>query len=200
MPLLICPECDTLQRLPALQPGSEAHCHLCGARIHRRRRGGLSVPLALLLGTAVFFLLANLFPLLTLHIQGNSQTSSITGAALALYREDMVAIAVLTWLTSVLFPGLVIASGLYVLTALRFGLRLPGLRQVLKLISLVHPWGMLDVFMLGVMVALVKLSGTADITLGVGIQAFAALVILFAWAMSQLEVRQLWQRLEEIGR
>ena len=112
----------------------------------------------------------------------------------------MEALALLVWLTSVLLPGLVIGCGLYVLSGLQFNLRLPGLRPVLKLISLVHPWGMLDVFMLGVMVALVKLSGTADITLGVGIQAFAALVILFAWAMSQLEIRQLWQRLEEISR
>ena len=147
----------------------------------------------------VLFLLANLFPLLTLEIQGLSQTTTITGAALALFREEMELLALVVWITSVLLPGVIISSAVYVLLALRLSLNLPALRQLLLAISHIQPWGMMDVFMLGVLVALVKLSDTADILPGPGILAFGALVVLFAMAMSRLDIRQMWNRLDVIA-
>jgi len=199
MALIICNECDTLQKASSLPPGTNAQCSCCSSILYTNRPGGLDTPLALMTSSLVLFLLANLFPLLTLEIQGLSQTTTITGAALALFREEMELLALVVWITSVLLPGVIISSAVYVLLALRLSLNLPALRQLLLAISHIQPWGMMDVFMLGVLVALVKLSDTADILPGPGILAFGALVVLFAMAMSRLDIRQMWNRLDVIA-
>ena len=199
MALIICNECDTLQKAPSLPQGTNAQCSCCNSILYTNRPGGLDTPLALMTSSLVLFLLANLFPLLTLEIQGLSQTTTITGAALALFREEMELLALVVWITSVLLPGVIISSAVYVLLALRLSLNLPALRQLLLAISHIQPWGMMDVFMLGVLVALVKLSDTADILPGPGILAFGALVVLFAMATSRLDIRQMWNRLDMIA-
>jgi paraquat-inducible protein A len=193
--LVACHECDTLQRVEGPPPGSVARCRCCEARLFGNPKGGLDTPLALTLSSAILFLVANAFPLLTLDIKGLSHQTTLSGAALALYRADMAPLAAVVWITSVLGPALIILSMLYVLSALRFSLRLPWVRQVLVWISRLQPWGMLDVFMLGVLVALVKLAGMADVVLGTGLYAYVALIFFFAAASSRLEPHLLWERL-----
>ena len=195
--LAVCQECDTLQQVADLPAGTTANCICCGSKLFSHPRGGLVVPLALMLACSILFLVANLFPLITLDIKGISQAATLSGAALSLYREDMKLLAAIVWITSVAGPGVIIFSALYILTALRLALRLPGVKALLILLSHFQPWGMMDVFMLGMLVALVKLGGMAEVIPGVGVMAFAALVFLFAAAMSKLEIPFLWQRLEQ---
>jgi paraquat-inducible protein A len=193
--LVACHECDTLQRVEGLPSGSVARCRCCEARLFANPKGGLDTPLALTLSCLILFLVANAYPLLTLNIKGLTHETTLSGAALALYRADMAPLAAVVWITSVLGPALIIVSMLYVLSALRFALRLPFVRQVLVWISRLQPWGMLDVFMLGVLVALVKLAGMADVVLGAGLYAYVALIFFFAAASSRIEPHLLWERL-----
>lgn len=193
--LVACHECDTLQRVGTLPPGGVARCRCCQARLFAHPRGGLDAPLALTISSAILFLVANAYPLLTLHIKGLSQQTTLSGAAMALYRADMAPLAAVVWITTVLAPALIIVSTLYVLSSLRFSLGLPQARQVLVWISRLQPWGMLDVFMLGVLVALVKLAGMADVVLGTGLYAYVALIFFFAAASSRLEPHLLWEAL-----
>lgn len=193
----VCQECDTLQQVSDLPAGTTANCMCCGSKLYSHPKGGLDVPLALMLACSILYLVANLFPLITLDIQGISQATTLSGAAVSLYREDMKLLAVIVWLTSVAGPGIIIFSALYILTALRLALSLPGLKFLLVLLSRFQPWGMMDVFMLGMLVALVKLGGMAEVIPGPGVMAFTALVFLFAAAMSKLEVAFLWQSLEQ---
>lgn len=194
---LACHECDTLQRLPPIPRGGVARCLRCGARLCAHPRGGLDTPLALVLGALVLYLIANNYPLLELTLQGQVQAVSLSGAALALRQADMAALGLLVWITSVLIPGLVIGSTLYVLVAIRFSWRLPLRRSLLTLLSRMQPWGMLDVFMLGILVSLVKLANMAEIVLGPGLYAFVPLILFIAGATATLEPRFLWDSLEE---
>jgi paraquat-inducible protein A len=193
---LACHECDTLQRIPSLPPGGTARCIRCGARLCAYPRGGLDTPLALTLGALVLFLIANGFPLLELDVQGRSQSTTFTGAALALMRADMQALGLAVWVTSVLVPGLVLGVTLYVLVAVRFRLRMPLVRPFLAWLTRMRPWGMLDVFMLGILVAMVKLSDMAEIIVGPGLYAFAPLLLFSAGAASTLEPRLLWDSMD----
>lgn len=192
--LVVCHECDILQQVKRLPPGAVARCVCCGARLYGNPRGGLDVPLALVISTLVMYVVANAYPLMTLKIAGLSQGTTLSGASWALYRAGMWELGLVVLLVSVVFPGLIIGSTLYVLLALRFSLRLPRVRQVLAWISRLSPWGMLDVFMLGILVSLVKLSGMADVVLGTGLYAFTALIFLFAASAARLELHLLWQR------
>ncbi len=195
--LVACHECDAVQNVPALPPGGVARCARCGARLFGNPRGGLESPIALMTAALVLYLVANLYPLLTLDVSGRSNTTTLTGAALSLYNADMASLAAIVWFTSVLAPGMVIGSTLYVLAALRYSLRLPGRRWLLLWMSRLSPWGMMDVFMLGVLVAMVKLVDMANVVLGPGMYAFIALIFVFAAAASRIETHMLWDRLEK---
>ncbi len=197
--LAACHECDALQQIRRLPPGGVACCPCCGARLYGNPKGGLDAPLALSISSLVLFLIANLSPLLSLKVAGRTQETTLSGASWALYEADMGVLAAVVWVTSVLGPALIIFSSLYVLTALRLALPLPFVRPVLIGISRLQPWGMMDVFMLGVLVALVKLAGMADVVLGAGLYAFTALIFFFAAAMARLEPHLLWERLERRG-
>jgi paraquat-inducible protein A len=193
--LVACHECDTLQRIPALPPGRSAHCSCCGAELLHNPKGGLERPIALNVAALILLVVANAFPFLTLQISGREQTTTIIGASRALYEAGMGPLAVVVIITTVIGPTLVITSSLYVLLGVRLGVALPMLRSTLSWISHLQPWGMLDVFMLGVLVSFVKLAGMADMVMGPALYAFTALIVISAAAMSALEPHLLWQRL-----
>ncbi len=193
--LIACHECDTLQRIPALAPGRSAHCSCCGAELLHNPKGGLDRPIALNIAALLLLVLANVFPFLTLQISGREQSTTIIGASRALYEAGMAPLAVVVIITTLIGPALVVISSLYVLLGVRFRLPLPMLRSTLSWISHLQPWGMLDVFMLGVLVSFVKLAGMAHMVMGPALYAFTALIVISAAAMSALEPHLLWQRL-----
>lgn len=197
-PLHVCHECDALQRVPALPPGGVAHCRCCGARLYGNPRGGLNAPLALMMAAAMLFALANTYPLLTLDLNGLRHTTSLGGASLALWQDDRPLLAAVVAFTTVIGPGLLIFGTTYVLAALRLHRRLPGVVLLLTWITRFQPWGMLDVFMLGVLVAMVKLGTMAEIVFGMGLFAFAILIFVFAAAAGSLESHLLWDAYEEL--
>ena len=193
--LIACHECDTLHRIPALAPGRSAHCTCCGAELLHNPKGGLERPIALNIAALILLVLANAFPFMTLQISGREQTTTIIGASRALYEAGMAPLAVVVIITTLIGPALLVASSLYVLLGVRLGLALPMLRSLLSWISHLQPWGMLDVFMLGVLVSFVKLAGMADMVMGPALYAFTALIVISAAAMSALEPHLLWHRL-----
>jgi paraquat-inducible protein A len=128
-------------------------------------------------------------------IQGRVQHTTLIGASRALYEAGMGELAVVVFLTSILGPALLISSTLYVLLGARLNLRLPMQRTLLAWIGHLVPWGMLDVFMLGVLVSFVKLAGMAEMLVGPALYAFIGLIIASSAAMSSFEPRVIWQRL-----
>jgi paraquat-inducible protein A len=192
--LLACHECDTLQRMPALQPGQTARCRLCSAILLRYPKGGLDRPIALYSTALLLLLLSNSFPFLLLEIQGRQEITTILGASRALYDAGMGELAVAVFVTTILAPALLITSSLYVLLAVRLHLALPGARHALSWISHLEPWGMLDVFMLGVLVAFVKLGAMATMHTGLSLYAFCGLIVVSAAATAAFEPRLLWRQ------
>ena len=86
---------------------------------------------------------------------------------------------------------------IYVLVPLRVGWRPRSIQTVYRIIDRLRPWGMLEVYMLGVLVAIVKLSELASIELGVAFWCYAALILDTAAAASSLQADLIWTRLEE---
>lgn len=191
----MCHECDALQRVPDVEPGNDATCSRCKARLFRNPRGGLDKPLALIIASMILFLVSNSFPIMTLTIAGVKLTGSITDTAWVFVQQGSPEIAAIVWLPSVLFPGLTIAGLFYVLFSIRFRMNWPHTRTILGWISRLLPWGMMDVFLLGILVALVKLVALADVLLGTGFYAFLVLIFLHAATIASLETHTLWESL-----
>lgn len=194
--LFICHECDALQKVPAMEPGNVATCLCCGSTLFRCPRGGTEAPLALFISSLILFLIANIYPIMKLEIAGIERETTLIGSALIFIHEGYPGLAVIVGLSSVLIPGFIILGLVYILLSIHHQLDWPFTKPVLLWVSRMLPWGMMDVFLLGILVSLVKLSALADIVLGPGFYAFAVLIVLYAAAISSLEPHFLWEQLD----
>ena len=197
-PLTIaCHECDLLYELPPLPEGGVAKCSRCGAVLLRHKRDSLNRTLAWTIAGLILFVVANAFPFLDLK-SGElvRQTTLITGV-LELYQQGMRSVAVLVFLTSILFPAIQLAGLLYLLLPLKVKL-LPWWKpaSVFRFIQRIHPWAMMEVFMIGILVSMVKLGKLAKVVPGISIYSFAILIFVLAAAASSLDPHLIWDRLE----
>lgn len=197
---MACHQCDELQRIGALARGQSARCWRCGALLARNPVGGLSLPILLNMGALILMLLAYFLPFLTLEIQGRMEQTTLPGTARALWDAGMGEVGAVVFLTTVAGPVLLVLASLYVLLGVKLCRPLPGLRRIMVWIGHLLPWGMLDVFMVGVLVAAVKLSDMAELVVGPALYAFAALIVVSTAALSLFEPRSIWPRIDYLGR
>ena len=193
--LFVCHDCDALQKVPEVAPGNDAICVRCGTRLFRNPKSDIDKPLAYIIASMILFVVANTQPIMSITILGIKQDATISDAALAFIGSDSPEIAALVWLPSVLIPGLIITLLFYVLFSIRFQLNWPYAKTMLVWISRMLPWGMMDVFLLGIIVSLVKLVSLAEVALGIGFYAFLILIFLYAASIASLDPHTLWENL-----
>ena len=199
-PLIACHECDLLLRdpLPSADGPQRAVavcCPRCGAGLYRISRASVDRALALALAALAVFIIANVFPIATIDAQGHQNDSTLLGAVSLLWQQDMMLVAALVCVTTVLVPALELLVFCAVLLRLRLGQPLSDmgrLPHVLRTLLHIRPWSMIEVFMLGVLVSLVKLAHLASLTAGVALWAYGVLMLLLAALSSAVDVRKLW--------
>ena len=192
-----CPECDLLLReLTVPVSAGTVRCPRCGAVLYRVSRDALERSLALTCAALLLLLIGNLFPLVGLNIQGHHVETTVLGAARQLWRDDMSLIALVLLVTTVLMPLIELGALVWVLLPLRSGRRPPGFVALFRALQLAHPWAMVEVFILGVLVSLVKLSHLADVLPGPAIWCFGALMLVLTALSSLFDSRALWQAWE----
>lgn len=195
-PLTACHECDLLQHETILREGETARCARCGAVLYRKRRDSLNRALAFSTGAAVLFVLANTFPLVALQVKGELIQTTLIGASRAIYADDMRTLGAVVFITTVAAPLIQLLALLGLLVPLRFE-RVPWrAAELFRLMRSVAPWGMVEVLMLGVLVALVKLAHMAEVIPGIAMWSVAALVVLLAAAVATFDAREMWAKLE----
>jgi len=194
--LIACQHCDLLQRLPDLAPGASARCPRCNKELWRRRADSLNRTLALTLAAAVLYVVANSVPMLGLTIVGRGASTTVIGGAQHLWDNGQRIVGVLVFFTAVIAPALQIGLMLaIVLGAMRE--RAP--RWVGALLRH-HPttriWSMIEVMMVGVLVALVKIADYATVIPGVALFVLWVLVFLLAGMSASFDSREVWQKIE----
>jgi paraquat-inducible protein A len=194
--LIACRECDLLQAEVPLAEHSDAHCIRCGARLYRGTRTSLDFMIAVALGCAALFIVSNLFPIAALEVQGVRNLTTLYGTAFALFEQGHPLVAAAVFGTVVLFPGLQICAMLYMLLPLRFGRVADGAPLAFRLVLAALPWSMMDVFMLGLVVTLVKLTDLATIVPGIGLWGFVGLILLFTAGAASFSARDFWKWVE----
>lgn len=197
--LVACPDCDALYRRRDLARGEKARCARCGATLYKAP--GLLNPdrvLALVVAALICYAIANAMPIVRLSAGGITHTTTLIGSIGVLWAENRGLTATLAFATALAFPLIELSALLAVLIAIRTRPGAPFVATLLRGVQAVRPWGMIEVFMLGVVVALVKISKTAQVVPGVALWAFAALTILLA-AIVSYDLRELWnlRRVEE---
>jgi paraquat-inducible protein A len=189
-----CPECDLLQRLGPLAAGTKARCVRCGRELATRAAVPPDLPLALACTAAIAFLVANLQPMMDLSVVGRVATTSIFGGALEMWREGQTITAVLVAFCAVMAPGVYIAFMLALMLALRRTPPPAWVGEMLRWTSHLQVWSMVEVMMLGVLVALVKIAELATVTPGIGMFAFGAVVLLLPAITLTVDLRTAWSK------
>jgi paraquat-inducible protein A len=195
-PSVACPDCDLLQRIPPLPPGGKACCVRCARSLARRPSGPRDLPLALTLAAVIAFMVANASPLMDLSVVGRTASTTIAGGAYEMWMQDEKITGVLVAFCAVIAPG---GYLLFMLTLLLAGRRSPAPSWVGEMLRWAHhfqTWSMLEVMMLGILVALIKIAELATVEAGIGMYAVGALILLFPAIMVTFDARALWQRVE----
>jgi paraquat-inducible protein A len=195
---IACPECDLLHRREQLPPNGLATCRRCGAVLYRSGHNSLNRTLAMAITGTILFAIANLYPFLTLNLEGQVQETTLISGIIALYHQGMPVLASLVLATGIVFPLVELTGLTYVLLPLKFNRTPWGVSAIFRLIYMLKPWGMTEVFLLGILVSMVKLSDMARIFPGTALYAFIALVFIIAAAAASLDPDTVWQRLPVI--
>ena len=196
--LLACPECDALQREVDLPRRGVAQCARCGADLFRDKPGSLDHTLAFAIAAAILFAIGNSQPIMKLDAQGLQSQANLYDTAAALYHQGLWQVAMLVAMTAIVVPAMELAVLLYMLLPLHFG-RVPrGLAHAFRVAHATRPWGMVDVFVLGAIVALVKLTQIAQVHVGPALIAIGGYIVLLTAALASFEPRALWARAEAL--
>jgi paraquat-inducible protein A len=195
--MVSCDTCGLVQAVEPLAPGMVAECTRCGSFLAARRStGSLHVTAALSLAALVLYVPANVYPIMKMYLHGAYSESTVWDGIKILMDHHEWAVAIIVFLASMVIP-LVKLAGLFslvVTSRMGWGRRLRGRTHLYKFIDAIGPWAMLDVFLLAVLVALVKLQGWAEVLPGTGLFAFTAMVVLTMLASAAFDPKLIWQR------
>ena len=191
--VIVCPSCDLAHRVRAAPDSESTRCARCRAPLQRPENGNIDTAISLALCALVLFFLANAYPLVTIQANDTTRATTLIGAASGFYAQGHFALASLVFLTTVVGPLLQIASLLYLLIPLRRAREAPGQNGIFRLLIQVRPWTFIEVFMLGVVVALVRLSAYARVIPGVALWSCGLLMLTLAALSSRTTPGQFWR-------
>ena len=186
--------CGLVQRLEELSPGLVAECARCGSRLARHRPNSLARTAAFSLAALTLYIPANIYPILEMKLYGAYSRNTVWDGCRSLFEHGEVLVAVVVFLASMVIPFLKLVGLFFLVTTAALGsprLR-PARTWIYRAIDVIGPWAMLDVFLLAVLVALVKLGELATVLPGPGLLAFAAMVVLTILASSSFDPRLIW--------
>ena len=192
--LVVCRECDALQRVRSLSRGELLACFRCGAHLRESHGERLHRVLPLTLSASVCFVLANSWPIVAIEVAGNRSATSMLGAIVELYKQGAPGVALIVLLTGLLAPAAQLGLLAYALLSLAAPRRLPGVQTVVQLLQALRPWSMAEVFMLGALVSLVKLAGVARVIPGIGMWSLFGVIVLTAAAQAMFDVPEYWAK------
>jgi paraquat-inducible protein A len=192
-----CDTCGLVQQVPPLATGMVAECIRCGSFIAARRSmGSLHVTAALSLAALILYVPANIYPMLKMYMYGAYSENTVWEGIVVLAQNGEWLVAIVVFMASMVIP-LVKLAGLFslvVTSSTGWGRRLRARTQLYKLIDAVGPWAMLDVFLLAILVALVKLNALAKVIPGPGLLAFTLVVVLTMFASAAFDPKLIWER------
>lgn len=190
--LRVCQDCDLVQAVPKLRDNQVARCLRCNSILETRKKNSLNRSLALVLAGLMLFVLSNLYPLLSLKAQGIAYDGTLLSASWELYQKDRPWLALLVFFTTFVFPAISLLGTLFVLVATKLRYRSAFTSSLFRFLHSTEIWGMLEVFMLAILVAGVKLGDLADIIVGISLYSFICLIIVLSFLSISLNPNTIW--------
>ena len=196
--LVGCHGCGLVLRHPQLRARTVARCPRCGARLHQRKPDSIRRTWAFLIAALIFYFPANLMPITITTYLGSTQSDTILSGVLYFMHTGSWGIALIIFVASIVVPiaKLVILCGLLLSVQWRTRWRPRERSWLYRAIEMVGRWSMLDVFVVTVLVALVRLGYLSTIEAGPGVFFFAAVVVMTMIAAMTFDPRLMWDAME----
>jgi paraquat-inducible protein A len=195
---MACHECDLVQNIPPMPARAAARCVRCGAVLFRSKLNSIDRTLAWTVAGLVLYVVAVTYPFLAMKSGAIIRETGLLTGIRQLYDQGIIPLATLVLLTCVLIPLLQMLGLLYVFIPLKLRIRpRPFAIPVFRLFRHLKPWSMMEIYMLGILVAIVKLGKMATIVPGLAVFAFGLLIFVLTFALSSVDSHMVWERLEE---
>jgi paraquat-inducible protein A len=194
--LIACPHCDLLQRLPELAVGGSGRCPRCDKELRRCREDSLNRTLALTIAAAVLYVIANSVPMLGLTIVGRWASTTVLGGVEHLWQDGQQPVAILVLFTAIVAPALQIGFMLAIVLEAQRERPPRWVGTLLRHHPTTRRWSMIEVMMLGVLVALIKIADYATVIPGAALFVLGALVFVLAGMQATFDPREVWEKIE----
>jgi paraquat-inducible protein A len=196
MHTVACPDCDLLQVLPEVPPGGKARCARCDRTLVSRGTDPLDRPLALTIAALLVLIIANAAPLMGLSAVGRHASTTIIGGAYSMWLDGQEITAAIVAFCAVIAPAGFVLFTLSVLLGARRDPVPAWVAGMLRWAEHMRPWSMVEVMMLGILVALIKIAELAQVTPGIGMYAVGVLMLLFPAIIVSFDPDEIWQRIQ----
>ncbi|ADV46865.1 paraquat-inducible protein A [Nitratifractor salsuginis] len=194
-----CESCGQLLRFPPPFRGARtALCPRCGSTVHLRRPASIQNTWALVLASIVFYIPANLLPMMHVHTFAGSSSDTIMSGIIYFLESGSYLIGIVIFIASIFVPTVKIFILIYLLLSIQRGWHHdPIRRQKLYLFTeIIGRWSMVDVFVVSIMIALVHFRGLSEIRTGLGALFFLLVVISTMLAAMTFDPRLIWDQIE----
>jgi paraquat-inducible protein A len=193
---LACETCGLVQRVEEVEPGMTAECIRCGSPIISRPASGAQTTAALTIAALVLYIPANIYPILRMNLYGTYSENTIWDGIVSLMQYNEYLVAAIVFLASIVVPLLKLLGLLFLVASVHWGQgrRLRARTHIYQFIDAIGPWAMLDVFLLAILVALVKLGDLGKVIPGPGLIAFTGVVVLTMLASQSFDPKLIWNR------
>lgn len=194
-----CEDCGYIHHLPKLSAGEQLNCFRCGSCLLKERKDWSRRSLALSLTGLILFGIANVFPFIGLEAAGLHTDSNLISSVYALLQRERWVLASMIFLFIFLIPFVELCCLVYLAISYALGSRVKhyrarGIPQIMRTVIMIHPWSMLEIFLLGVLVTSIKLGDIAALVPGIGSVAFVLLVLVLVALHMQLNPEHIWHR------
>lgn len=176
---------------------SAARCIRCGAILFRSKSDSIDRTLAWTIAGLVLYAVATTFPFLAMKSGAIIQKTALLTGVRQLYQQNETTLAILVFMTCILIPLIQMCGLLYVFIPLKMNLRVRYAIPVFRLFQHVRPWSMMEIYLLGILIAMVKLGKMATIVPGLAVLAFGLLIFALTFAISSVDAHMVWERLGE---
>lgn len=190
---ILCKHCHTLHEEVPIKDGTKACCSKCGAILYRNDSKLIDHGLALSMTGFIFFILANLFPLVKIEILGHEQFITITQTFISLFDSGFYVVGLICSFLIFIFPLMIFTINMLIFILLKRQRGEKLSKELLLLISHITPWNMSDIFLISILVALVKLIGYAQIHMGMAFWALMAFVLIDLYLTKSIHVTEIWR-------
>lgn len=193
-----CPECDLLLRLRPPPPGTTARCPRCDCVLATGVQDGFVRPLAFACAALIFMAVALNFPFLAINAVGQQNAMSLPEAISSLQEFGADGVAILVMAFVLLIPSVLMAGVVTLMLALLGRRPFAGLVPLARGLFRLDAWSMADVFAIGVIVSLVKISSLADVVLGTAFWAYLGFAVCFLAAITSLDRVTVWRAIDTL--